>query len=85
MFNILVKYWVEFFMTLLSTLFIYLINQYIGLRNGMKSLLKNEIIRTYETYVKHLKNLLYQYILIINICAIKMCHFVIKSLKMCLK
>lgn len=39
-------------MTLLSTLFIYLINQYIGLRNGMRSLLKNEIIRTYETYVK---------------------------------
>ena len=38
-------------MTLLSTLFIYLINQYIGLRNGMRSLLKNEIIRTYETYV----------------------------------
>ena len=57
MFNILVKYWVEFFMTLLSTLFIYLINQYIGLRNGMRSLLKNEIIRTYETYVKHLKYL----------------------------
>lgn len=51
------KYWVEFFMTLLSTLFIYLINQYIGLRNGMKALLKNEIIRTYETYVKHLKSL----------------------------
>lgn len=39
-------------MTMLSTLFIYLINQYIGLRNGMRSLLKNEIIRTYETYVK---------------------------------
>lgn len=57
MFNILVKYWVEFFMTLLSTLSIYLINQYIGLRNGMRSLLKNEIIRTYETYVKHLKSL----------------------------
>lgn len=51
------KYWMEFFMTLLSTLFIYLINQYIGLRNEMRSLLKNEIIRTYETYVKHLKNL----------------------------
>lgn len=44
-------------MTLLSTLFIYLINQYIGLRNGMRSLLKNEIIRTYETYVKYLKSL----------------------------
>ena len=44
-------------MTLLSTLFTYLINQYISLRNGMRSLLKNEIIRTYETYVKHLKNL----------------------------
>ena len=44
-------------MTLLSTLFIYLINQYIGLRNGMRSLLKNEIIRTYETYVKYLKGL----------------------------
>lgn len=32
-------------MTLLSTLFIYLTNQYIGLRNGMRALLKNEIIR----------------------------------------
>lgn len=55
--GVIYKYWVEFFMTLLSTLFIYLINQYIGLRNGMRSLLKNEIIRTYETYVKHLKSL----------------------------
>lgn len=44
-------------MTLLSTLFIYLINQYIGLKNRMKALLKNEIIRVYETYVKHLKSL----------------------------
>ena len=57
MFNILVKYWVEFFMTLLSTLFIYLTNQDIGLRNGMRALLKNEIIRVFETYVKHLKSL----------------------------
>ena len=44
-------------MTLLSTLFIYLTNQYIGLRNGMRALLKNEIIRVFETYVKHLKSL----------------------------
>lgn len=68
-------------MTLITSFLLLMIKQYIGLRNGMRSLLKNGIIRTYETYVKHLKSLYTSIILIINICAIKMCHFVIKCLK----
>lgn len=72
-------------MTLITSFLLLMIKQYIGLRNGMRSLLKNEIIRTYETYVKHLKSLYTSIILIINICAIKMCHFVIKCHKKCLK
>lgn len=68
-------------MTLITSFLLLMIKQYIGLRNGMRSLLKNGIIRTYETYVKHLKSLYTSIILIINISAIKMCHFVIKCLK----
>ncbi len=39
-------------MTFITSFLLLMINQYIGLRNGMRSLLKNEIIRTYETYIK---------------------------------
>lgn len=39
-------------MTVISTFFIYLINNFISLRTGLRSLLKNEIIRTYEIYIK---------------------------------
>ncbi len=81
MINIFIKYWMEVIMTLITSFLLLMIKQYIGLRNGMRSLLKNGIIRTYETYVKHLKSLYTSIILIINICAIKMCHFVIKCLK----
>lgn len=52
MLHIIVDYWIETLLALISSFLIYLINQYIGLRNGMRSLLKNEIIRTYETYIK---------------------------------
>lgn len=44
-------------MTLITSFLLLMIKQYIGLKNGMKALLKNEIIRVYETYVKHLKSL----------------------------
>jgi len=39
-------------MTFITSMLLYTFNQYIGLRNGMKSLLKNEIVRVYETYIK---------------------------------
>ena len=57
MINIFIKYWIEVIMTLITSFLLLMIKQYIGLRNGMRALLKNEIIRTYETYVKHLKSL----------------------------
>ena len=44
-------------MTLIASFLLLMIKQYIGLKNGMRALLKNEIIRVYETYVKHLKSL----------------------------
>jgi len=50
--SIVLKYWLEFLMALMSSFLIYVFNQYIGLRNGMRALLKNEIIRVYETYIK---------------------------------
>ena len=52
MLNIILKYWIEIIMTFISSTIIYIINQYKGLKNGMKSLLKNEIVRVYETYIK---------------------------------
>jgi hypothetical protein len=57
MINIFIKYWIEAIMTLITSFLLLMIKQYIGLKNGMKALLKNEIIRVYETYVKHLKSL----------------------------
>lgn len=38
------------FFTALSSIVLYSIKQYIGLKNGMISLLRNEIIRIYEKY-----------------------------------
>ena len=57
MINIFIKYWIEVIMTLIASFLLLMIKQYIGLKNGMRALLKNEIIRVYETYVKHLKSL----------------------------
>ena len=51
MFDFIIKYLVQFLMTSISGLLCYLISQYIGLRNGMRSLLKNEIVKVYETYI----------------------------------
>ena len=38
------------FFDICTTGTVYIIKQYFGLRNGMKSLLRNEIIRIYEKY-----------------------------------
>lgn len=47
-----VKYIIQLLLTFLTGMVSYICNQYFGLRNGMRSLLKNEIIRTYEFYTK---------------------------------
>ena len=38
-------------MTLLVSIITYMLKQYVSLKNGMKSLLRMEIIKIYETYV----------------------------------
>lgn len=40
------------FISFLGSLSIYVFTQYNGIKNGMRSLLKNEIIRVYEKYMK---------------------------------
>ncbi len=51
MIDFIIKYWIEFLLTSLTTGFIYVIKQYIGLKTGMIALLRNEIVRIYENYV----------------------------------
>ena len=50
MFEILIKYWLEILLTFITSGIIYIFNQYNGLKNGLKALLRNEIVRIYETY-----------------------------------
>ena len=52
MLNLIIKYWVEILLTSLTTGIVYVFKQYIGLKNGLKALLRNEIVRIYETYSK---------------------------------
>ena len=49
--NSIIKYWIELLFTLLCTGTIYIFKQYIGLKNGMTSLLKSEILKVYEKYI----------------------------------
>ena len=51
MLDFIIKYWLEFLMTISITFTGYIFNQYLGIKNGMKSLLKNEIVKVYETYI----------------------------------
>ncbi len=52
MIQIILKYWVEILLTAITSGIIYVFKQYAGLRNGLEALLKNEIVRIYETYSK---------------------------------
>lgn len=49
MLDFIVKYWLEILMTLITSGVIYIFKQYINLKKGMRALLKNEIVRIYET------------------------------------
>ena len=52
MLKIFMEYWLEFLLVSLSSTIICVLRQYKGLKSGMISLLKNEIIRIYEKYTK---------------------------------
>lgn len=52
MLNVIIKYWIEILLTSLTTGIVYVFKQYIGLKNRLKALLRNEIVRIYETYSK---------------------------------
>lgn len=48
--DFILKYWMEILFTSLITGTLYIIKQYFGLKNGMLSLLRNEIIRICEKH-----------------------------------
>ena len=47
----MIEYLIDIFISLIGSFSVYIFLQYIGFRNGMRSLLKNEIIRVYEKYI----------------------------------
>lgn len=52
MIEFITKYWLELLLTSISTGIVYIYNQYGGIKKGMISLLRNEIVRIYEKYTK---------------------------------
>lgn len=48
MIDFIIKYWIEILLTSITSGIIYIFKQYIGLKNGMIALLRNEIIRIYD-------------------------------------
>lgn len=50
MFEFILNYWLEILFTTVTTGVIYMVKEYVGVKNGVKSLLRNEIVRIYETY-----------------------------------
>lgn len=52
MIEIICRYWLEILLTTITSAFVYVVKEHIGLKNGVKALLRNEIVRIYETYSK---------------------------------
>ena len=52
MIDFIIKYWIEILLTSITSGIIYIFKQYIGLKNGMIALLRNEIIRIYDKQEK---------------------------------
>ena len=50
MVDILINHVMKIIVTFIFSCFIYFFKQYTGLKNGLKSIIKNEIIRIYEKY-----------------------------------
>lgn len=51
MIDFIIKYWLEFLFTIMTSTIIYMFNEYKGLKQGLIALLRNEIVRIYEKYV----------------------------------
>lgn len=52
MIEFIIKYWVELLLTTLTGGIVYVFKQYIGLKQGMQALLRNEIVRIYDIQMK---------------------------------
>ncbi len=52
MIEFILEYWLEILFTIISSSVAYMLKGYMSLKNGLKSLLKNEIIRIYEKYME---------------------------------
>ncbi len=52
MIDFILKYWLEFLFTITTTGLIYIFKEYVGLKNGLQALLRNEIVRIYEIYTE---------------------------------
>lgn len=52
MLNTILNYWLEIIITSITSFIIYMFKSYIGIKNGLKALLRSEIVRIYETYTK---------------------------------
>ena len=52
MIDFILKYWLEILFTIISSSVAYMLKGYMSLKNGLKALLKNEIIRIYEKYME---------------------------------
>ena len=46
----IIHYWVEILLTSITSFIIYMFKEYMGFKNGLKALLRTEIVRIYETY-----------------------------------
>ena len=51
MIEFIAKYWLEFILTIITTGIIYVFKEYLSIRSGIRSILRNEIVRIYETYM----------------------------------
>ena len=47
--DFIIKYWIEFVLVGLTSGIAYAIKQYIGLKFGVQALIRNELVRIYET------------------------------------
>lgn len=50
MLNTIINYGVEIILTAITSFIIYMFKEYMGFKNGLKALLRTEIVRIYETY-----------------------------------
>lgn len=52
MIEFILKYWIEILFTTITTGVICMLKEYIGVKCGVKALLRNELVRIYEKYSK---------------------------------